>query len=30
MSKKFRIPVNGETSEVEVEEIGGEAPVRSA
>lgn len=30
MSKKFRITVNGETYEVEVEEIGGEAPVRRA
>lgn len=30
MSKKFRITVNGETYEVEVEDLGGDAPVRRA
>lgn len=30
MSKKFRITVNGETYEVEVEDLGGDVPVRRA
>lgn len=30
MSKKFRITINGETYEVEVEDLGGDAPVRRA
>lgn len=30
MSKKFRITVNGEAYEVEVEDLGGDAPVRRA
>lgn len=28
MSKKFRITINGENYEVEVEDLGGEAPIR--
>lgn len=30
MTRKFRITVNGETYEVEVEDLGGDAPVRRA
>lgn len=30
MSKKFRITINGETYEVEVEDLGGETPARRA